>query len=242
MSGPARILVVDDEPHLRLVFRSTLESAGHVVAEAVNGEACLSWLRGFPADLVLLDLQMPRMDGLSVLQALRSEGNNVPVVIITARGSIPDAVAAMRLGAIDFLPKPVAPRALRRMVADVLQRHAVPKPRAESDHSLLVPATTPAAEFGENLKRAKQALNQRTFEQAELYLSRAIALKPDSAEAHNLMGVLHECRNAHDASFQEYRAALKADSSYEPATRNMRRFYERHTFGSSDIPVDTGSV
>jgi len=68
----------------------------------------------------------------------------------------------------------------------------------------------------------------------------AIALEPHSAEAHTLMGVLHELRNEHDASYREYRAALKADRLYEPAKHNMTRYYERFTFGRSNVPVDTG--
>ena len=54
------------------------------------------------------------------------------------------------------------------------------------------------------------------------------------------MGVLHELRNEHDASYRAYRAALKADRHYEPAKHNMQRYYERFTFGKSDVPVDTG--
>ena len=68
----------------------------------------------------------------------------------------------------------------------------------------------------------------------------AIALVPDSAEAHNLMGVLHELRNEHDSSYREYKAALKADKRYEPARHNMTRYYERFTFGRSAVPIDTG--
>ena len=71
-------------------------------------------------------------------------------------------------------------------------------------------------------------------------LKQAIALRPDSTEAHNLMGVLHELRHEHDASYRAYRAALKADRHYQPAQHNMRRYYERFTFGRSDVPVDTG--
>ena len=87
---------------------------------------------------------------------------------------------------------------------------------------------------------AKRALNRRELDEAEVYLKQAIGLCPSSAEAHNLMGVLHECRNEHDASYREYRSALKADRHYEPAKHNMTRYYERFTFGRSDVPIDTG--
>ena len=86
---------------------------------------------------------------------------------------------------------------------------------------------TAASQFAANLSRAKRALNRRRFYEAEVFLSQAIGLKADSAEAHNLMGVLHELRDEHDASYREYKAALKADRHYEPAEHNMLRYYER---------------
>ena len=100
---------------------------------------------------------------------------------------------------------------------------------------------TAAGQFAHNMMRAKRALNHRWFDEAEVFLKEAIALEADSAEAHNLMGALHELRNEHDASYREYRAALKADKHYEPAKHNMLRYYERFTFGRSDVPIDTGA-
>ena len=89
--------------------------------------------------------------------------------------------------------------------------------------------------------RAKRALNTRWFEEAEVFLKQATGLNPGSAEAHNLRGVLHELRDEHDLSYRAYRAALKADRHYEPAKHNMTRYYERFTFGRSDVPIDTGT-
>ncbi len=96
------------------------------MTEAGDGQAALERLSG-PGqdyDLILLDLLMPRMDGMELLRRLRADGNIVPVVILTAHGSIPEAVEAMKLGAIDFLTKPITPDALRRVVAEVIERHA----------------------------------------------------------------------------------------------------------------------
>ena len=118
------ILIVDDEPNVRLVFRTALESVGYTVAEAEDGASALEWLARSPTDLVLLDLQMPGVGGMEVLRRLRDAGNDVPVVIVTAHGSIPDAVQAMKLGAIDFLTKPLNPEPLRHVVASVIRRHA----------------------------------------------------------------------------------------------------------------------
>ncbi len=125
-SDTGRILIVDDEPNVRLVFRTALEAAGYNVEEAEDGDTALDRLEWSPADLILLDLKMPGIGGMETLQRLREAGNDVPVVIVTAHGSIPDAVAAMRLGAIDFLSKPLRPEALRKVVGDVVRRSAAP--------------------------------------------------------------------------------------------------------------------
>ena len=239
MSMTARILIVDDEPNVRLVFRTTLDSSGYATATADDGQAALEELERAGADLVLLDLRMPGMDGMETLRRLREAGNDVPVIIVTAHGSVPDAVRAMKLGAIDFLAKPLSPDVLRRVVAEVLDRHAVAAPATLPKDSGPV---TAASQYAQNLGRAKRALNHREFDEAEVFLKQAIALQATSAEAHNLMGVLHELRNEHDASYREYKAALKADRHHEPAMHNMRRYYERFTFGRSDVPVDVGGA
>jgi two-component SAPR family response regulator len=176
---------------------------------------------------------------MDVLEGLREAGHDVPVVIVTAHGSVPNAVQVMKLGAIDFLAKPLSPETLRTVVAEVLERH-LPARTGPHSRSLEPEPVTVASQFVANLAKAKRALNRRWFDEAEVYLKQAIGLEPQSAEAHNLMGVLHELRNEHDASYREYRASLKVDKHYEPAQHNMRRYYERFTFGKSEVPVDTG--
>jgi len=118
MSTSKHILIVDDEPNVRLVFRTALESASYTLSTADNGESAVAWLEQMKFDLVLLDLQMPGTSGMEVLRKLRQVGNEVPVVFITAHGSVPDAVEAMKLGAIDFLSKPISPDQLRQVVRD----------------------------------------------------------------------------------------------------------------------------
>lgn len=238
MSGASRILIIDDEPNVRLLFRATLETAGYDVAEAEDGASAFEALKADSADLIFLDLRMPGMDGQEVLRRLRDHGDSTPVVMVTAHGDVPNAVQAMKLGAIDFLSKPLTPEQLRRVTIDVLSRHAR-RPEPDTGKRAAEPVTA-AAQFLLNLHQAKRALNRREFDEAEVYLKQAIGLNEHSAEAHNLMGVLHELRNEHDESYRSYKAALKADRHYEPAMHNMTRYYERFTFGSSKVPVDTG--
>src|SRR5262245_8269315 len=118
-----RILVVDDEEPLRKMMRLTLQAAGYEVGEAGDGAQALeAWARGGPWDAVLLDQRLPGMDGLEVLRRLREDDANACIVMVTAYGTIDLAVEAMKLGATDFLRKPMTPETLRGAVAGALAR------------------------------------------------------------------------------------------------------------------------
>lgn len=219
-----RDLIVDDEPNVRFVFRTALEAAGYTVDEASDGIVALARVKAFPTDVMLLDLQMPEMGGMEVLQQLRDAGDDTRVIIVTAHGGIPDAVAAMKLGAIDFLAKPLTPEALRRVVSEVIARHAPSKSNPRS--------TTPTAEIAVgpivfDLTPVKQALNRREFDRAGALLEEALDTDPDSAEALTLMGVLLESRGRDHAAYHSYRSALTSNPGYGPARDNMRRYCER---------------
>ncbi len=227
-----RILIVDDEPNVRLVFRTALESAGYLVAEADDGATALEWLAESQADLILLDLQMPRTGGMEMLSRLREAGNDVPVVIVTAHGSIPDAVKAMKFGAIDFLTKPLNPEPLRQVVGEVIRRHS--DRRLEQDPGLVpspiqrnAPTLVTIAPAALDLSAIKRALNLREFGQALAGLEEALELAPDSAEAHTLMGVLRESLGQQHAAYHAYKLALGADPHYGPAQDNMKRYCAR---------------
>jgi two-component system response regulator TctD len=102
-----RILLVEDTPDIALWLGKALRQGGMAVSFAADGleaDRCLQPGHGF--DAVLLDLQLPGQDGLSVLQALRARGDAVPVLILTARASVPDRVLGLNMGADDYLPKP----------------------------------------------------------------------------------------------------------------------------------------
>ena len=116
-----KLLVIDDEPHIRQMMRLTLEAAGYQVDEAATGEAGLALYRersGY--DAVLLDQKMPGIDGLQTLKELKGRAPGVRVIMVTAFASIDLAVDAMRLGATDFLRKPMTPEMLRGSVAGAL--------------------------------------------------------------------------------------------------------------------------
>jgi CheY-like chemotaxis protein len=182
---PSRILIVDDEPNVRLVFRTALESAGYQVQEASDGQTALELIRRGDLSVVLLDLRMPRLDGLETLRQMREEGISVPVVVVTAHGSLPDVVAAMRLGAVDFIPKPLSPESLRRVVRD-----AVGVERAAVDRSAAL-----SERLGkETLMRARQAAGQGELDEADFFLRVAVPLGADSHAVNQLADEVNELR------------------------------------------------
>jgi DNA-binding NtrC family response regulator len=116
------ILLVEDKDSLRKVLTLTLESAGYSVTEAADARAALNEIAKAPHKLVLTDLRMPHGSGLDVLRAARSADGDVPVVVMTAFGSIDEAVQAMKDGAHDFLQKPVDSNHLLLLVERALEQ------------------------------------------------------------------------------------------------------------------------
>lgn len=233
-----QILVVDDEPNVRLNYRVTLETEGFTVLEANCGAQALEHFGNNHFELAILDLRMPEMDGLELLAEMRKRGITTPTVIITAYGDIPHAVRAMKLGAIDFLKKPLTPEQLRQITKEVIERHEHPVAEVPDDES----ETNLSAEelFRIHLKKAKRLLNLQEFESARKTLAKAMALDPLSAEAFNLTGVLLEMCEDDVSARKFYGQAIKLDRNYEPAQQNMQRVLERAQSGASQQPISWG--
>ena len=117
----ARVLVVDDDRTVREVVVSYLRARQHEVVEAEDGEGALAAMRARPADLVVLDLMLPGIDGLEVCRRLRRAGD-VPVIMLTALGAEADRVVGLEVGADDYVTKPFSPRELALRVDSVLRR------------------------------------------------------------------------------------------------------------------------
>lgn len=116
-----KLLIIDDEPHIRHMMRLTLEAAGYAVDEAADGQAGLDRFGdGSGYGAVVLDQRMPGLDGLETLQRIKDRAPGSCVLMVTAFASIELAVDAMRLGATDFLRKPMTPETLRGAVAAAL--------------------------------------------------------------------------------------------------------------------------
>ncbi len=117
------VLVVDDEPQIATIARDYLTRAGFSVAVATDGASGLEMARQNRPDLVVLDLGLPRLDGLEVARALRRE-SDVPIIMLTARVDEADRLAGFEVGADDYITKPFSPRELVARVASVLRRVA----------------------------------------------------------------------------------------------------------------------
>ena len=118
----AKILIVDDEPRIRDLIREHLQYAGFTCEEAGDGTAALSVLSQGGIDLVILDIMMPFMDGMTCLKEMRLRGMDVPVIILTARGEEYDKLEGLGAGADDYVVKPFSPRELVARVRAVLAR------------------------------------------------------------------------------------------------------------------------
>ena len=106
MTEGERILIVDDEPAVREALRRSLAFEGYGTEVAVDGLDALATLESYAPDLVVLDVQMPRMDGLTAARRIRSSGSTVPILMLTARDTVGDRVTGLDAGADDYLVKP----------------------------------------------------------------------------------------------------------------------------------------
>lgn len=129
MSMRARILIAEDEAPLRNLMRMSLESDGHQVVSASDGEEALRMFSVAPFDLVILDVMMPRMNGFSVCREIRTR-SDVPIIMLTALGSTDAVVTGLELGADDYISKPFSFREVGARVQAVLRRNSYVRERA----------------------------------------------------------------------------------------------------------------
>ena len=122
MTFPLHILIVEDETALAEAVAHILRKAGHSADRVADGQSALDYIRAGAYDLVLLDIMLPRLDGLSVLRQMRSEGVQTPVLLLTARTTVPDKVAGLNAGADDYLTKPFDPEELLARVSAMTRR------------------------------------------------------------------------------------------------------------------------
>ncbi len=131
MNPRGNVLIVDDEPSLRQTLARVLQSAGCAVTAAADGTEALRLIGGNTYDLIYLDIHLPDMGGLDVLKEIHQRQPDIPVILFTAYASVQSAIDAVRLGAIDYLIKPVDPEAFIARTRIVIAEHATKKRRRE---------------------------------------------------------------------------------------------------------------
>jgi DNA-binding response OmpR family regulator len=225
------ILVADDETNVRLMLRTTLELAGYSVLEAVDGQSAMRLTIDELPGVVLLDLWMPRLDGMGFMELLRNRvtTRKPRVIVLTAHGSVPLVVKAIRLGASDFLDKPVLPADLRLSVAAAL----------DEEREVPVPERNP--EDGDILSLVRREMWRHNYYGAGVLLEQAAERANRDPAYFNLLGVLHEAEGRPRLAKKFYVKAVKADVQYEPAKSNLGRLDELEAYGHTSRRVALGA-
>jgi len=203
------VLIVDDEKNIRLTLSLAIETMGLEMDTAMNGEEALAKISQKEFGLILLDLKMPGMDGMEVLQKVSEIRPDIRVIIITAHGTIESAVDAMKLGAVDFLQKPFSPDEIRKLVSKVIDRDKLDEKKA--------------TDYDSCIELAKRCIQDRHSGAAMEHIHKAIAINPSRPEAFNFLGAITEIRGDRLEAQKHYRAAISLDPTYDPAQKNLER-------------------
>lgn len=212
------VLVVDDEKNVRLTLQQALEDLGLTVDTADNGTEALSRLDEDDYDLMLLDLRMPGLDGLETLERTRRQAPELPVVIVTAHGTVKNAVQAMRRGAVDVLLKPISLDALRDLVDHVFRQPTVP------------PDATP---YDEWVQLATWHIRYRRTDAARHCLQEALNRDDSRPEGHTLLGLLEGTAGNLEAAHRHLEAALEREGDTATAQLLLDHLREEARF-----PID----
>ena len=204
-----KILIVDDEKNIRTTISAYLLSLGYKIEIAVNGQEALDKLKDSKYDLILLDIKMHIMNGIQVLKEMRKIEDETRVIMMTAYGTIENAVESMKLGAVDFISKPFTLDDLKTVIDAVFSREKL----SESN----------VTGFKELIEFAKKCINDKKFDKAIEYLKKAMVEKLESPEPQNLLGVLYELKGDLSKAGKHYRAALELDPTYRPSQDNLER-------------------
>ncbi|EKD82616.1 MAG: response regulator receiver protein, partial [uncultured bacterium] len=222
------ILVVDDEKNIRLTMMQALETLSFNITTAVNGEEALQILKERPVDLVFLDLKLPGMNGMEVLQQIKSNWPNTRTIIITAHATVEHAVEAMKYGAVDFIQKPFSIKEIRELATSVINRQVTNESNTV-DYPSLISIT-------------RQKINEHNFIEANETIKAAIAANPNDPEAYNLLGALLEIKGDWLTAQKFYRAALDLDPTYKPATINLERTTSWNRNGQVNLGTENYAI
>lgn len=203
------ILIMDDEKNARPLLSQIITAMGHDVSIVTNTKTAWQKLAEGKFDLILLDLDLPTSDDLDILRQMEELRPDIPLIVVSAHGTIQNAVEAIKLGAIDFVPKPFTPEKIQNLVSRVLDRKQVEAARL--------------SDYQAHLKLARRCAKAQHFEAAMEHIHKALMANPSGPEAFNLLGVLEELRGNDTEAMKNYRVALDFDPTYKPAQENLTR-------------------
>lgn len=220
MMPQEKILVVDDERNTRRTLDEALAPLGYEVLLAASGEKAIERMGDPGIGLVLLDLKMPGIQGLDVLEWIERERPDVSVVILTAHGTVDSAVESMKHGALDVIQKPFSLEQIRALVTREMDPETRLRSRREGYES--------------RIERARASIKAGDLDPALAHLRAAEGLDPDRPEAFNLLGVVAELKHDRPRAHKNYRLALELDPTYGPAQENLH--------GSTRAPIERGPL
>lgn len=201
------VLVVDDERNIRNNLGMVLEAEGYEVDKCANGDDAILHVKQGRYDIAFVDIQMPKMDGLELLRYLRELRPKMPVVILTAYGTVNRAVEAMKLGAVDFLEKPFDPTVIQLLCKEVQEREKVGT----------------SGTVGDLLHLAGLARERKAFTEARVHLKLAMMRGLTRPEPYYELGSLAEEEGQVNHAVQYYYMALEAQSDFAPARAALIR-------------------
>jgi two-component system, OmpR family, response regulator len=189
-----KALVVDDTKNIRLLLTTCLETMNYEVLSAANGEDALKLFQSNDFDIALIDIKMPEISGTEVLRRIRSLGIQVPVVIMTAFGTVKNAVECTKLGAVAYLQKPFTADKIRFVLNEI--------------DSL----NTYNNEIEKYLSKSREYLELGRINEAYSLLKKVLSINPSCSECYNLIGKVHELEGRLDEAKRFYNIASQFDS------------------------------
>lgn len=204
-----RVLLVEDDPMIGYVVQQALRDASYAVDWVVDGQAALTTLALLKYDMVLLDLGLPKKDGMQVLQAIRAGADDVPVLVLTARDATKDRVAGLDGGADDYLVKPFAMSELLARMRAVKRRKGSAAATVLSNGLVALDPATHEASVGDTVQR----LTAREFSLLQALLARPGAILSRAELEHSIYGWNEEVEsNAVEFLIHALRKKLGSDT------------------------------
>jgi DNA-binding NtrC family response regulator len=212
-----RILVADDQRNVRGNLTMILEAAGYRVDATGDSEEVLARCHGRHYDIAFIDINMTKIDGLDLVRGVRALSKKTTVVTLSQYGVITKVVEAMKLGAVDFIEKPIDPKKIQPLCEEILRRRALPSNDTVNDL----------------LQFAELALERNAIVEARLYLKMAMLRDENRAEPYYWLSELCEAEGDVREALHYYCRALDAGPTFQPSRKALFRLKQLAT-GTSE--------